>query len=62
MANVGIETGTHYTPIHRFSMYRGNDKLPTTESVSKSIVSLPTHPNLSENDVDYVIKSINELV
>ncbi|QLH09694.1 DegT/DnrJ/EryC1/StrS family aminotransferase [Candidatus Nitrosotenuis sp. DW1] len=62
MADIGIETGTHYTPIHQFSMYRGSDKLPITESISKSIVSLPTHPNLSENDVDYVIKSINEIV
>ena len=62
MAAIGIETGTQYTPIHQFSMYGGNDKLPTTERISKSIVSLPTHPNLSENDVDYVIKSINGFV
>lgn len=57
----GIETGTHYTPIHKFSMYRkASDRLPITEQISESIVSLPTHPNLSENDVDTIIKSINE--
>ena len=47
MLESGIETGTHYTPIHKFSMYRSGQKLPITERVSRSIVSIPTHPNLS---------------
>jgi len=61
LLSLGIETGTHYTPIHEFTMYRRpNIKLPVTEQASKSIVNLPTHPNLSENDVDKIIESINE--
>lgn len=62
MSDAGIETGTHYTPIHQFTMYKTDQKLPMTEKISKSIVSIPTHPNLSDNHVDQVIKSINELV
>jgi len=59
--NLGIETGTHYAPIHKFTMYRKNNiKLPITEQTSESIITLPTHPNLSESDVNKVIKSINE--
>lgn len=62
MLDSGIETGTHYTPIHKFSMYRSNQKLPITERVAKSIVSIPTHPNLSDSDVKHVIETINEFV
>lgn len=62
LSDIGIETGTHYTPIHEFSMYRSKDILPITERISRSIVSIPTHPNLSDNDIEFIIKSINELV
>jgi len=62
MQHKGIETGTHYTPIHQFSMYKEDLKLPMTEKIGKSIVSIPTHPNLSESDVNLIIDSINELV
>jgi len=55
-----IETGIHYHPIHKFSLYKENYKLPITEKVSKKIVSLPIHPNLSESDVDRIIKCVNK--
>lgn len=58
-----IETGTHYSPIHEFSMYKKQSiKLPITEKIGKTIISLPTHPNLSDEDVDRIINSINSLV
>ncbi len=55
----GIETGTHYKPIHQMSMYKIKHKLPVTEDVGKRIISLPTHPNLSQNDVSQIISLIN---
>lgn len=55
----GIETGIHYLPIHKMKFYRGTTNLPITENAGKRLVSLPTHPNLSENDVDHVIKTVN---
>ncbi len=58
-SGAGIETGTHYPPIHQFSLYKNNHKLPITKNISNSIVTLPTHPNLSESDVNYIIKTIN---
>jgi len=57
----GIETGIHYKPIHKFSLYKSNIKLPVTEKVATEIISLPTHPNLSENDVEKIIKVINNI-
>jgi len=60
MTKGGIETGIHYKPIHEMTMYRQKRKLPITEELSKKIVSLPTHPNLKEKDIDFIIKSVNK--
>ncbi|MDC0159316.1 DegT/DnrJ/EryC1/StrS family aminotransferase [Candidatus Nitrosopelagicus sp.] len=58
----GIETGTHYKPIHQMTMYRNNISLPITESVGKRIVTIPIHPNLSDNDIKKIIDSVNTFV
>ena len=55
----GIETGTHYSPVHKMSLYKSKIILPNTEKISKEIVTLPIHPNLSKKDVDFIIKSVN---
>lgn len=61
LEKAGIETGIHYIPIHKFSMYKKQaTKLPTTEKLSDSIITIPTHPNLSDEDIHRIIKSINE--
>ena len=56
----GIETGTHYKPIHLMSMYKKNNSLPITEKVGKQIVTIPIHPNLKENEIKKVIKCVND--
>lgn len=60
MAEHGVETGIHYKPIHKMSLYKSSVKLPVTENVGKHIVSLPVHPNLTEMDVDKIIKLTNQ--
>ena len=60
MKKIGIETGIHYRPIHKFSMYDDSTYLPITESVGNSIVALPTHPNLSNSDINFIINSVNK--
>ena len=59
MEEMNIETGIHYKPIHTFTMYKNTGKLPITEKISKKIVSLPIHPNLTENDIDKIIVNVN---
>jgi len=59
MKDVGIETGSHYRPIHTMTMYKTRVKLPETEFVGNAIVTLPTHPNLSEKDIDRIIYYVN---
>ena len=60
MNKIGIETGMHYFPIHKMKFYKQLKKLENTEFVAKHIVTLPTHPNLKENEVNYIIDSINK--
>ena len=56
----GIETGTHYKPIHNLSFYKKSVKLPATEKISKEIVTIPIHPNLSDADIDKIITTVNK--
>jgi len=61
MNRMRIETGIHYHPIHKMSYYRKKEKLPITEKIGNEIVSIPIHPNLKESDVDYIIKTVNQI-
>ena len=58
----GIETGTHYKPIHQMSMYNQTRKLPITEKIGKTIITLPTSPNLKKSQIEFIIESINRLI
>ena len=60
LANKGIETGTHYKPIHKMKMYKTQKKLPITEKIGKQIVTIPIHPNLTVTQIDKIIKTINK--
>ena len=54
-----IETGIHYFPIHKMKFYNSKTKLEVTETVTKKLVSLPIHPNLTDTDIDKIIKLTN---
>ena len=56
----GIQTGTHYKPIHTFKLYNSKVKLPVTEKVGKEIVTLPIHPNLTNNQLEKIILLSNK--
>lgn len=62
MFDSGIETGIHYNPIHKMSFYRTSKTLPNTENISNMIVSIPTHPNLTDSDVDTIIELTNKII
>jgi dTDP-4-amino-4,6-dideoxygalactose transaminase len=42
-------------------MYSKKQKLDSTDKISKEIVSIPVHQNLTESDTDRIIKTINEI-
>jgi dTDP-4-amino-4,6-dideoxygalactose transaminase len=62
MEHVGIETGTHYKPIHTMKMYQNHRILPNTENIGKQIVTIPIHPNLKTFELDKIVNSINKFI
>ena len=62
MCQAGIETGTHYKPIHTMKMYQNRAILPNTEKIGKQIVTIPIHPNLKTFELDKIVNSINKFI
>tara|TARA_Y100001936_G_scaffold240864_1_gene275914 strand:- start:7399 stop:8481 length:1083 start_codon:yes stop_codon:yes gene_type:complete len=60
LSEKGIQTGTHYKPIHKFKLYKKNHDLPITESVAKKIITLPMHTNLKDKEIDKIISLVNK--
>lgn len=61
----GIGTGVHYPlPAHLQPAYEeldlGRGSLPETERAAEEIVSLPLYPELRDDEVDRVIRLVNE--
>lgn len=67
MKEQGIQTSIHYPPVHMFTKYRGmhgNKEIntPITENVSKRLVTLPLHPLMSNQDVDFVASQVKSVL
>ncbi|MFC2124716.1 UDP-4-amino-4,6-dideoxy-N-acetyl-beta-L-altrosamine transaminase [Bacteroidota bacterium] len=62
LRNKGIYVQVHYIPLHHMPFYKNkrgsNGKLPETEQFYQRCLSLPMYPSLTENDLDFVIESI----
>jgi perosamine synthetase len=61
----GVGVGIHYpTPIHQQPYYKQLgyvDSLPVAEAASREVLSLPVHPSLTKDDLDYIINTIKEI-
>lgn len=53
-----INTGVHYKPIHLYRCYGNRPKLPIAERVFSEILTLPLYPDLTDDEVNYVIETI----
>lgn len=60
LQSMGIQTGIHYLPNHRLSLYDTGDSksLPVTELIFSQLLTLPLHADMSDDDVDYVVSSV----
>jgi perosamine synthetase len=55
----GIETGIHYpVPVHRQPCLMSDVHLPVTEKYVDEVLSLPMHPQLSDEQVEYVASEV----
>jgi perosamine synthetase len=60
-----IKVWSHYMPIHLTTAYRklghGPGECPVAEELFAKYVSLPIHPRMAEETIQYVIRSVQEL-
>jgi dTDP-4-amino-4,6-dideoxygalactose transaminase len=62
--NIGAEV-YYINPVHLMPYYSesfGGGKLPETEKAAKQVFSLPIHPSVMESQVDYIAKSLLNLL
>ncbi len=63
--NKGIKAWSHYTPIHLTAPYRAKGHMvgecPVAENEFEKYVTLPIHPRLTDEAIDYMAASIREL-
>ena len=64
MLEKGIQIGYHYQPNHWLSLYKHDNVLPLfiTEKVFPELMSLPLHPDVSIDDVEYIANELNKIV
>lgn len=59
----GIQTSNHYPAIHRFSIYKDYGAvLPNTEYVSDNEITLPMYAALTDEQVEYIVKSLDTII
>jgi dTDP-4-amino-4,6-dideoxygalactose transaminase len=63
LRELNIETGVHYFPNHLLTLYKNDNlRLPNVESLFLGILTLPIHPDINDNDVDYVVQSLKSML
>jgi perosamine synthetase len=61
MLKKGVSTGVHYMPLTLHPLYEEYDSdLPVSKRIWKEFVTLPLFPDLTNEEVDYVIACIRE--
>ena len=56
-----IQYGIQYAPNHHLTYFHEDVDLPVTDEVYAHIISIPMHPELSEDDILLICKLINSL-
>lgn len=67
MSQAGIGTSVHYKPLHQMTYYKERYNLspadfPNAEKTWKGNVSLPIYPFLSHNELEYICKTIKDIL
>jgi dTDP-4-amino-4,6-dideoxygalactose transaminase len=66
LKNKGIGAEVYYAnPVHLMPYYRdsfGKRELPETEKAAKQVFSLPVHPSVTEEQVEYIGETLLQLL
>ena len=60
MKQAGIHCGIHYLPLHLMKGYKkyNHGKLPVTEMIGKHCTTIPLYPDLTQDQINYIIKNV----
>ena len=59
----GIGAVCYYSvPIHKAPFYKQNTKLPITDWAASNVVSLPVHPKVTLKNIEFIAKSIRDIL
>ena len=59
----GIGATSYYLkPVHKTSLYKSKIKLPITDWASSHVLSLPIHPKVTQQNVEFIAKTISEII
>jgi dTDP-4-amino-4,6-dideoxygalactose transaminase len=66
MTEAGIGTSVHYKPLHRMTYYKERyglkpEDFPNAEKIWQGCVSLPIYPSLTEEELDYICRTIRKI-
>ena len=67
LREAGIEAVIHYAPpVYRYDVYAdafpNREQLPVTEMLASQVVNLPVTPELTDDEVEYMIETIDRLL
>ncbi|HEY4442357.1 MAG TPA: DegT/DnrJ/EryC1/StrS family aminotransferase, partial [Candidatus Elarobacter sp.] len=63
LAQRGVETRPAFYPMHVMPPYREADgTYPVAERLGARGISLPTHALLTEDDVDYIVDALSDVL
>ena len=59
----GIGAVSYYpTPVHKTPFYNLNIKLPVTDWAAAHVLSLPIHPKVTQKEIEFIGKTMHELL
>lgn len=63
----GIGCSVHFIPVHKHPYYKNkygynNENYPVSNKVFENSLSLPIYPDMSDDEINYVIKKVKEIV
>ncbi|MFX1473341.1 MAG: DegT/DnrJ/EryC1/StrS family aminotransferase [Promethearchaeota archaeon] len=60
----GIDSKVYFDPVHKYSVFQnlgyGKADLPTTERISSQVLTLPMYPHMTDEELEYISKSVIE--
>lgn len=63
LVGLNIETGVHYKPNHLLSYYGGGRVvLPLAEKLYEELLTLPLHPDLDNENVEFICEKLKEVL